>query len=139
MEKMSVSEAKALSPLTLAFFGDSVYEVLVRQKIVMQGSKPSQKLHKAAVSKVRASYQSAGVDLIENMLTETEADILRRGRNANGISAPNSCSPREYRRATALEALFGFLYLVGENERMEQLFEVIYNGGEKETAAECTD
>lgn len=127
MTNMSESEAKALSPLTLAFFGDSVYEVLVRRKIVEAGSQPSQKLHKAAVKKVKATYQSAGVDRIEAMLDENEADILRRGRNANGVSAPASCTPREYRRATALEALFGYLYLIGADERMEQLFEVIYN------------
>ena len=133
MDIISEEQARAYSPLTLAFFGDSVYEVLVRQKIVLGGSCPSSKLHKAAVEKVRASYQSAAIDLIEPMLTDAEADIIRRGRNSHVATVPRSSNPREYRRATALEALFGYLYLIGANERMEELFEVIYNGkGEEE-------
>ena len=59
------------------------------------------------------------------MLTEKEADILRRGRNAGGISVPKSAKPSEYRRATALEALFGFLSITGQQDRVEQLFSVI--------------
>lgn len=74
---------------------------------------------------MRASYQSKAVDVIEPMLTEREADILRRGRNAGGISVPKSAKPSEYRRATALETLFGYLSLSGQQERIETLFAAI--------------
>ena len=71
------------------------------------------------------TYQSRAVDVIEPMLTEKESDILRRGRNAGGISVPKSAKPSEYRRATALEALFGYLSLSGQQERIEELFTAI--------------
>ena len=129
MKIIDKSAAKSLSPLTLAFYGDSVYEVLVRQKIVLNGSLPASKLHKAAVERVRASYQSMAYDLVETMLNEDEADIMRRGRNANGNHIPKSSNPRDYRGATGIEALFGYLHLIGEKERMEELFEVIYRAG----------
>ena len=83
------------------------------------------RLHDLAVEQVRASYQSRAVDVIEPMLTEKESDILRRGRNAGGISVPKSAKPSEYRRATALEALFGYLSLSGQQERIEELFTAI--------------
>ena len=77
------------------------------------------------MEKVRAKYQSASVSVIEPMLTEREADILRRGRNAGGISVPKSSKPSEYRRATALETLFGSLSLIGRYDRLEELFSAI--------------
>ena len=115
------------SPLTLAFLGDSVYELLVRHKIVSDGSCPVKKLHNKAVAKVRASYQAAGVKAVESLLTDEESDIIRRGRNANS-TVPKSASVGEYRMATGLETLFGYLYLIGEHRRIEELFEVIYEG-----------
>lgn len=132
MEIISKPQAKSLSPLTLAFYGDGVYEVLVRQKIVLNGSLPAVKLHKLAVERVRASYQSMAYELIEPMLTEDEADIMRRGRNANGNHIPKSSNPADYRRATGLEALFGYLHLIGDKSRIDELFEVIYLAGEKD-------
>jgi len=131
----SISQREALgySPLTLAFLGDGVYESLVRRKIVLNsGNLPSRKLHAMAVEKVRASYQSAASDLIRPLLTETEADVLRRGRNAVG-NVPKSASVGDYRRATGLETLFGYLSLTGESSRLEELFEVIFNGDGGET------
>ena len=83
------------------------------------------KLHELTVRKVRASYQSEAVNVLEPLLTEKEADILRRGRNAGGISVPKSARPSEYRRATGLEALFGYLALTEQRERMKTLFEEI--------------
>lgn len=127
LETITVEKARSYNPLTLAFLGDSVYEELVREKIVLLGSRSSKILHKKAVEKVRASYQSIGVGIIEDILTEEEADILRRGRNATG-SVPKSCNMQEYRRATALETLFGYLRLIGDEERIRELFELIFNG-----------
>ena len=118
-------EAQSFSPNVLAFYGDSVYEVLVRERVVTQHQTNAGRLHDMAVERVRASYQSEAVNVIEPMLTEKEADILRRGRNAGGISVPKSAKPSEYRRATALEALFGYLSLTGQQERIEALFNAI--------------
>lgn len=125
MTPMTKSQAKQLSPLTLAFYGDCVYEVLVRRKIVSGGSRPSQELHRLAVEKVRASFQSAAYETLLPVLTEEETDILKRGRNATGLNPPKSSNPRDYHRATAVEVLFGYLDLIGEKERIEELFEVI--------------
>ena len=83
-------EAGAYSPNVLAFYGDCVYELLVRREVVLRGNTNAGRLHDLAVEQVRASYQSMAVDVIEPMLTEKESDILRRGRNAGGISVPKS-------------------------------------------------
>lgn len=122
---LSEKEAAAYSPNVLAFYGDCVYEQLVRRRVVLHGNTNAGRLHDLAVVQVRASYQSEAVAVIEPMLTEKEADILRRGRNAGGISVPKSAKPSEYRRATALEALFGYLSLSGQSERVEELFSAI--------------
>lgn len=118
-------EAAAYSPNVLAFYGDCVYEELVRRRVVLHGNTNAGRLHDLAVEQVRASYQSAAVAVIEPMLSEQEADILRRGRNAGGISVPKSAKPSEYRRATALETLFGYLSLSGQRDRLEELFAAI--------------
>ena len=122
---ISEKEARGYSPNVLAFYGDSVYEVLVRERVVTNHQTNAGRLHDMAVERVRASYQSEAVNVIEPMLSESEADILRRGRNAGGISVPKSAKPSEYRRATALEALFGYLSLTGQKERIETLFNAI--------------
>lgn len=118
-------EARGFSPNILAFYGDSVYETLVRLRVVTRHQTNAGRLHELAVKQVRASYQSEAVDVVKPLLTEAEADILRRGRNAGGLSVPKSAKPAEYRRATALEALFGYLSLSGQQERVEELFEAI--------------
>lgn len=125
MEPITKTQAKQLSPLTLAFYGDCVYEMLVRRMIVIEGSRPSNELHRLAVEKVRASFQSAAYEKLLPILTEEETDILKRGRNATGLNPPKSSNPRDYHRATAVEVLFGYLDLIGEKERIEELFEVI--------------
>ena len=122
---ISEKEAQGYSPNVLAFYGDSVYEVLVRERVVTRHQTNAGRLHDMAVERVRASYQSEAVNVIEPMLTEKEADILRRGRNAGGISVPKSAKPSEYRRATALEALFGYLSLTGQDGRIGELFDTI--------------
>ena len=122
---LTEKEASQYSPNVLAFYGDCVYEQLVRRRVLLLGNTNAGRLHDLAVLQVRASYQCAAVDVIEPMLTEKEADILRRGRNAGGISVPKSARPSEYRRATALETLFGFLSIAGQQDRVEQLFSEI--------------
>ncbi len=122
---MTDREAAAYSPNVLAFYGDSVYEVLVRKLIVSEHQTNAGKLHSLAVQRVRASYQSEALSIIEPLLNEKEADIVRRGRNAGGISVPKSSNPAEYRRATALETLFGYLSLCEDYRRIQELFDAI--------------
>ncbi|MCL1789160.1 MAG: ribonuclease III [Oscillospiraceae bacterium] len=120
-------QAKKCNPLALAFLGDAVYEVLVREKVVLDPSLSVRKHHSASVAKVRASYQAKRVSAIESLLSEEESDILRRGRNAH-THIPKSATVSEYRLATGLEALFGYLSLIGDRERILELFAIIYTG-----------
>jgi len=122
---MTKRQAYNLSPITLAFLGDCVYEVLVREWVIKNGDANAEKLHMRAVEFVRAKAQSQAVDIIEPLLTQEEADIYKRGRNSNNSTVPRSSNPKDYRRATGLEALFGYLHITGEGERMRELFEVI--------------
>lgn len=123
LEKKDVNQ---YSPLTLAFLGDAVYEQLVREKIVLTANMPVGKLHKAAVEKVRAAFQSKAVDKIEGMLEEDEVAVMKRGRNATSNTVPKSSNPIEYRRATSLETLFGYLHLLGKRERIVEIFDIIW-------------
>jgi ribonuclease-3 family protein len=114
-----------LSPITLAFVGDGVYELLVRERLLSKGSLPANKLHSLAVKKVRAAAQAKAYARLEAVLEPEEADILRRGRNANTRMTPKSASLSEYRMATGVEALFGYLYLCGRTQRLLELYEHI--------------
>ncbi len=126
------TDPKLLSPGTLAFMGDAVYELYVRQRLVERANMPVNKLHGLAVEKVRASFQSKAYSIIEEQLSEEEQNIWKRGRNANNIRAPKNADLVEYRRATGLEALFGYLFLQGRKERLEELFELIWTGASEE-------
>ena len=114
------------SPLTLAFLGDAVYEQLVRERLVLTANMPVKKLHSAAVEKVRASFQSKAAEEILPLLDEDELAIFKRGRNATGNTVPKSSDPVQYRRATGLETLFGYLHLLGNYERIVELFDKIW-------------
>ncbi len=118
-------EANQYSPLTLAFLGDSVYEKLVREYIVIDANMPASKLHELKVKKVCASYQSEALDKIFPLLDEKETAVVKRGRNATGNTVPKSSNAIDYRRATGLESLFGYLDLLGRDERIEELFNLI--------------
>lgn len=119
-------EANQYSPLTLAFLGDAVYEQLVRERLVLTANMPVKKLHEEAVKRVRAGYQSRAVEIILPLLDEDELAIFKRGRNATGNTVPKSSDPVEYRRATGLETLFGYLSLTENYERMVELFDKIW-------------
>lgn len=120
---MTEREAKQYSPLALAFLGDAVYERLIRKRLLMNANMPVGRLHKLTIKKVCAEYQSQAVDRISDMLTESESDIVKRGRNASGMTVPKHASVAEYRKATGLECLFGYLELIGAKERIEEIFE----------------
>ncbi|HOV40707.1 MAG TPA: ribonuclease III domain-containing protein [Oscillospiraceae bacterium] len=106
--------------------GDAVYEQFVRERIVLSANMPVGRLHSEAVKKVRAAFQARAAEKILPLLSEEELDIFKRGRNANGNAVPKSSNPAEYRRATGLECLFGYLHLCGERQRLCELFDLIW-------------
>ena len=122
---MSMTEAQinAMSPLALAHVGDAVFELLVRTKLCEEGKLTAGAMHRETVRYVSAVSQAASAKKLMEFLTEREESVYRRGRNAHSHAAPKSVSPVEYHAATGLEALFGWLYLRGEKERIDQLFE----------------
>ena len=115
-------EIRAISSIGLAHLGDAVYELLVRTYLCAHGKATGQGLHRATVELVRAPAQAAAAEKLLAQLTEEELSVFRRGRNANVHSIPQHASRAEYQQATALEALFGWLYLRGEKARIEELF-----------------
>ena len=111
----------------LAYLGDSVLEVLVRTYLVTErGLSTSAHLNKASLEFVRAAAQSEAVGRMEPYLSETEASVYRRGRNTGHGNVPKSASVAEYRRATGMEVLFGYLHLTGQTVRADYLFRVGY-------------
>lgn len=133
---MSEREANAYSPLTLAFLGDSVYDTLVREKLLKIANMPVAKLHSAKVKLVCAEFQSEAYDRIAPLLDERELSVLKRGRNATGNTVPKHADAAEYRRATALECLLGYLFLTGRTDRIRNLFDVIIENAPIDIEAE---
>lgn len=125
---MTEKELNQYSPLTLAFMGDAVYETLVREKIVTGANMPVRRLHDLTIARVCAEFQAAAVKRLTDggYLTEEEQDIFRRGRNAGGVTAPKHSTVGEYRAATGLECLFGYLHLAGRSSRIREIFELIW-------------
>jgi ribonuclease-3 family protein len=113
------------SALVLAYIGDAVYEILVRRHLINRGTTKVKDLHREAVKFVNAGTQARVVHALEDKLTETEIKVLKRGRNAKSGTSPKNVSMIDYRYGTALEALFGYLYLKGEESRLAQIFELV--------------
>ncbi len=116
---------RAMSSIGLAHIGDAVYELLVRTYLCVHGKATGKGLHRATVALVCAPKQAELSERILPRLTEAEHDVFRRGRNANVHTIPHSAGRAEYQKATALEALFGWLYLKGEKDRINELFAVM--------------
>ncbi len=116
-----------LSPLMLAFIGDTVYDLFVRESLLTECPRPVKKLHALAVEEVSASAQARKVKAIMDILTVKEEEIFKRGRNAHTGHVPKSADVMTYHYATGLETLFGYLYLKGENERLRELFTALHN------------
>lgn len=135
MEKNILTErdVNMYSPLGLAFLGDSVYDTLVREYLLRIADMPVAKLHSTKIRLVCAEFQSQAYENLLPHITEKELAVLKRGRNATGNTVPKHADAIEYRRATAVESLFGYLYLLGRTERINQLFEVIIN----DTPSDC--
>ena len=109
------------SPLTLAYIGDGIYEIVIRTVIVDEANRQVNKIHKAASNLVKAGTQAKMIHYIMDDLTDEELTIYKRGRNAKAVTRAKNASMSEYRTATVFEALMGWLYLTGQSERMMKL------------------
>ena len=119
---LTPDELRGISSIGLAHLGDAVYELLVRSWLCAGGKATGKSLHQATIELVRAESQAKRAEAILPLLTEEEAAVFRRGRNAQVHSVPPHASRAQYGEATALEALLGWLWLKGRKERVNQLF-----------------
>ena len=119
-------DVRELSSLTLAFIGDAVYELFIRTKILAMGNRPAGQLHKIAVGYVKAKAQSDAMHKILDELSDEEKEIYKRGRNTNIHTVPKNADMNDYRQATGLEALVGYLYITGKNERLNEILEMCF-------------
>ena len=121
---LTKTEAKQYSPLTLAFLGDAVYSLLVREMLVKTANRPTNALHKESIKLVNANCQAEMIKKILSELTEEEESIFKRGRNAHSGHVPKNQSDADYRYATGLETLYGYLYLIGDFKRILYIFNI---------------
>lgn len=119
---LSEKEARLYSPLTLAFLGDAVYSLLVRNMLSLAANKPTGKLHKESIHFVNAASQAEVIKELLPYLTEDEEAVFKRGRNAHSGHSPKNQSDADYRYATGLETLYGYLFLCGKTERIKEIF-----------------
>lgn len=117
-------DLRTYSPLTLAYIGDAVYELVIRTMIVEEGNAPVNKLHKRSSALVKAAAQAQLIHAIEPLLNEEELGIYKRGRNAKSYTTAKNASVIDYRTATGFEALMGWLYLKGDHQRMLELIRI---------------
>lgn len=122
------ADIRAYSPLTLAYIGDAVFDLVIRTVVVERANRPAEKLHKQTVKFVKAEAQSAMIMQLQEELTEEEVAVYKRGRNAKSGSMAKNASVSDYRRATGMEALIGYLYLQGN---MSRVLELIRRGIER--------
>lgn len=115
------NDIRTYSPLTLAYIGDAAYEIVIRTLIVEKGQQAVHALHKQTTRIVCASAQAAIVEAIQDVMTEKELDIYRRGKNSKINSSAKNMSLEDYRKATGFEAVCGYLYLQGETARIVEL------------------
>lgn len=120
---MTESEAGNYAPLALAFIGDAVFELAVRTKIMKEGHARPNDMNRRKNELVKAPAQSYMLSAVDPILTEQERNICRRGRNAKSFTMAKNATVAEYRRATAFEALLGYLYLQGRLERMQEIID----------------
>lgn len=128
--KMNEDDIRAISSIGLAHLGDAVFELLVRTYLCTAGKETGKGLHRATVALVCAQSQAKFADVLLSSLTEEELAVFKRGRNANVHSIPHNADRAEYQKATALEALFGWLYLNNKHERINELFGMLTEGND---------
>ena len=129
MPEIALDKNKILqmNPLVLAFVGDAVETLRVRTRFALEDSSKSHELHLKTAREINAHAQSEDAEKVLPYLTEEEAAVYRRARNSKAHHHAKNYSEKEYRRASGLEAVLGYLYLAGEEERLEQLFEIMEN------------
>lgn len=120
-------DIRSYSPLTLAYVGDAVYELVIRTMIISKGNAPVNKLHKRSAALVKAPTQAQMMKVIEPLLSEEELHIYKRGRNAKSYTSAKNASVIDYRIATGFEALMGWFYLQERQERMLELIKIGLN------------
>lgn len=125
------ADTREMAPLSLAYLGDTVYDLYVRSYLVHRNPLTVNELHRQSSLLVCAAAQAEAYHKIEDMLTEQEADIFRRGRNAHSATVPKNASVSDYRTATGVEALFGWLFSRGEDERIDLLMNRILTESDK--------
>ena len=128
---MQEVDIREYSPLTLAYIGDSIYDLIIKSLVINRGNKQVQKLHKETSSLVQASAQSM-MRAMQEELTDEERAVYKRGRNAKSVSPAKNQSITDYRRATGFEALIGYLYLQEKWKRMLDLVKIGLDSLEKE-------
>ena len=114
-----------LSPLTLAFIGDTVFDLIVREDLICDANRPANDLHNLAVKRVKASAQADFIEKLMPVLSEKEMSVYKRGRNAKSGHLPKNASQSDYHMATGFEALIGYLYLSDKIERIKELYKII--------------
>lgn len=129
---MEKTEAQRLTPATLAFIGDAVHTLYIRKKIAAEHTSTAGTLHVEATGFCNAKAQAAAFDALETAdeLTDEEREIARRAKNAHLHSRAKTASPSDYHKATALEAILGYLELIGDRARQETIFNILYSRGE---------
>ena len=131
LPEMTEKEARMTAPLTLAFIGDAVYGLLVRTMIVQEADRPAAELQKLSSGHERAAAQAKAADTVLSGLTDAEAQIYRRGRNAKPHTTAKNAALSDYMKATGFEAVLGYLYLTGQTERLLELAEKGVRANEK--------
>ncbi|MCM1144926.1 MAG: ribonuclease III [Blautia sp.] len=111
-------DIRTYSPLTLAYIGDAIYDLIIRTVVVERANRSAAKLHKTVIRYVNAKTQAQMIALLEEELTPEEAAVYHRGRNAKPYTTAKNASIADYHQATGLEALFGYLYLLGRTDRL---------------------
>ena len=123
--KMSKQEIDSISNLGLAHMGDCVFEILCRAYLCAKGEKTVDKLHRDTINMVKATSQAAFADKMLPLLPEEELAYYRRGKNSHVHAVPKSATPAQYAKATGVEALFGYLFLSGQKERANEIFNIV--------------
>lgn len=127
-KKLVPEEARRMNSLSLAYIGDAVFEVMVREFLVINNTTLSaHKLHMKAIAYVKANAQSNFIRSIEQYLTEEEVHVFKKGRNTKSFTMPKNASVSDYRTATGFEALIGYLYITGQIDRLQMIMDIIFN------------
>lgn len=124
-EYLTQKEILELNPLVLAFVGDSVQQLMVRTKLSCTSTAKAGELHKLQSAQIKASAQAKYMDDIMSVLSEDEIAVFKRARNTHMNTMAKHASVADYKKASGFEAVIGYLYLLGENERLEELFDII--------------